>query len=193
MQSDWLNSARMVCSLILSVSLHGIFLMLMDWPEGSLRNRQTDVPETFGRLSVTLVQTRVPTELHQGYLGQLGDSIAGGGRDRLNLPQGKYIPPVLLSMEEEGILVPLESAAKGEVSLKISVDRLGKSTAIQVIDSTLPKNAEQQVVAQFFYAKYRPAEIGGAPVAGEIVVRIELDSIGGSALTDPLIPALPAR
>jgi hypothetical protein len=193
MHAERLNEIRLICSLVLSVCLHGGCLILADWQGGSSVNRHADVPETFGRLSVTLVNTTFPTDLHQGVAGRPGESFAGGGGDRLNLPKGRYVPPVLLSMEEEGVLVPLGRSAKGTVSLKISVSRLGHSTAVQVIDSTLPKDAEQQIVAQFFYAKYRPAEIGGAPVAGEITVRIELDAIGGSALADPLIPTLPAR
>jgi outer membrane biosynthesis protein TonB len=82
--------------------------------------------------------------------------------------------PELVGEPPESMEIP-EGVQSGHLLVRLSIDRFGKVNAVSVLRSTLPHDIEGQVVMQFYQASYRPGEIDGKPVNGEMVLFINLE------------------
>lgn len=82
--------------------------------------------------------------------------------------------PELVGEPPESMEIP-EGVQSGHLLVRLSIDRFGKVNAVSVLRSTLPHEIEGQVVMQFYQARYRPGEIDGMPVNGEMILFINLE------------------
>lgn len=72
----------------------------------------------------------------------------------------------------------------GEVTFRLSINRMGIVTRIQRIQSSLPRDIEGKLAMQLYRNEYRPGEIDGVAVDSEMTVNLKLDS--GGWLTDSM-------
>jgi hypothetical protein len=82
--------------------------------------------------------------------------------------------PELVGEQPESLEIP-DSVQSGHLLVRLSIDRFGKVDAVTVLRSTLPHETEGGVVMQFYRASYRPGEIDGRPVNGEMILFINLE------------------
>lgn len=66
-------------------------------------------------------------------------------------------------------------AMRGELVLRIFLDRRGRPMSVAVLRSSLRRDIEGSVVQRFFQAGYRPGERNGLPVDSDIVLSIALE------------------
>jgi hypothetical protein len=82
--------------------------------------------------------------------------------------------PELVGERPESLEIP-DGVQSGHLLVRLSIDRFGKVKAVSVLRSTLPHDIEGQVAMQFYQANYRPGEIDGKPVNGEMILFINLE------------------
>jgi outer membrane biosynthesis protein TonB len=82
--------------------------------------------------------------------------------------------PELVGESPDSMEIP-DGVQSGHLLVRLSIDRFGKVNAVSVLRSTLPHDIEGQVVMQFYQARYRPGEINGKPVNGEMILFINLE------------------
>jgi hypothetical protein len=83
--------------------------------------------------------------------------------------------------------IEIGQGLSGEVTFRLSINRMGIITRIQSVQSSLPRDIEGKLAMQLYRNEYRPGEIDGVAVDSEMIVDLKLDA--GGWLTDR-IPVL---
>jgi len=74
--------------------------------------------------------------------------------------------PVRLASTPDHEIWGEQQTLRGEIRLKIWVDRYGTPRRLEVIQSTLAREIEEQIVVRFYSARYFPAEKNGEKTDG---------------------------
>jgi hypothetical protein len=112
-----------------------------------------------------------------GAVPNVPDTAKAEGADDPNLYYSAHSlsrQPELVGEQPESLEIP-DGVQSGHLLVRLSIDRFGKVKAVSVLRSTLPHELEGQVAMQFYQASYRPGEIDGKPVNGEMILFINLE------------------
>lgn len=65
----------------------------------------------------------------------------------------------------------------GELLLHLLIDKSGMVKRISVIEASLTRDIQEEIVSQFYKAIYRPGEIKGIPVESEIYFSVQIPAL----------------
>ena len=83
--------------------------------------------------------------------------------------------------------IEMGQGVSGEVTFKLSINRMGIATRIEKVQSSLPRDIEGKLVMQLYRNEYRPGEIDGVAVDSEMTVDLKLDAGGWLADSIPVL------
>lgn len=164
-------------ALIVSLFAHAVFFLL--WVFGYVNVKPVAVSEIH-RLTVSL--SREPSRLEHGAVAdeqsEATTKVPLGTKGANDYATADTLSeqPVLLDDLPE---VEFSGSAVGRsdkyVVLRLIIGADGRAKHLQVLDSSVPRYVEEQVVRSVFQASYRPGMIKGKPVAAEFVISVKVE------------------
>jgi hypothetical protein len=83
-------------------------------------------------------------------------------------------PAQLVDEIAQDVELPVGIDVSKHLILRVIVGTTGNALAVSVLESTLPREVEAEIVKRFYVARYQPGEINKQTVVSEMLVSIDL-------------------
>lgn len=192
-------------SLLISVTVHVLLFAYATQPKNP-GGRETSVRASQTLLRAVLVSTPAATEdtsvavdrvvleeeskpepepvaaLPDGDDGSEADGMANYYSASLLSQMPKPITSLAAILADRGEQPTVEQASRGQVVIRLWINRSGNLDRLSVISSELPENLERAAVAAFGQMRFTPGEIDGIAVMTWVDVVLKYGDLAASSL-----------
>lgn len=167
----------LAAALVVSLFVHAVFFLL--WVFGYINVKPVAVSASH-RLTVSL--SREPSRLEHGAgaekQSEATTKVPLGTKDAEDYATADTLSeqPVLLDdLPEVEFSDGVVGRSDKHIVLRLIIGADGRAKHLQVLDSSVPRYVEEQVVRSVFQASYRPGTINGKPVAAEFIISVKVE------------------
>jgi outer membrane biosynthesis protein TonB len=159
----------------ISVFAH-LILFVAWWVPGNLLRPAALAKSTMLRVTLlpSVVSRKLPTTIDQSNAVESGNQVSPTAEVSYHRANELTKPAQLTEPIARDIEWPAGSDVSQHLTLRVIVGSTGNALSVNVLESTLPREVEAEIVKRFYVASYQPGEINRHPVVSEMLVSIDL-------------------